>query len=265
MQNLQVAVIGLIGILLGIAAASFFKWIDRKERFKVMTFEKRLAVHQRAHYWNQRIYHELSSRDANKLRETVREAQEWWNDNCLLLDDESCKSMISVFNSTNRYAGGLEHPNLATGTERVWDTLDTNLEDIIRGIGAEHLGRVNNDGATPLQETHPKSTRSMLSRIMTIPAPDWVNRYLFRALFTVAVLVFVTITIFASTQVPLSYDYTQAMRASFIFNSLAALVGLIGMYWLAQNRLIALLATIAIELFISGMFFELISLIEKAH
>lgn len=265
MQSLQVAVIGLIGILLGIAATSFFKWIDRKERFKVMTFEKRLAVHQRAHYWNQRIYHELSLRDANMLRETVSEAQEWWNDNCLLLDDKSRKSMISVFNSTNRYAGGLEHPELTTGTERVWDALYTNLEDIIRGIGVEHLSRVNNDGATPPQETHPKSTRSVLSKIMTIPAPDWVDRYLFRALFVGAVLVFVTITIFASTQIPLSHNYTEAMRASFIFNSLAALVGLMVAYWLAQNRLIALLATIAIELFISGMFFELISLMEKAH
>ena len=265
MQSIQVALIGLIGILLGIAATSFFKWIDRKERFKVMTFEKRLDVHQCAFYWNQIIYQVLISKDADILKEIVSEAQEWWNTNCLLLDENSRNSMISVFNSTNRYARGIEHPDLATGSERVWDDLDKNYKDIIEGIGVEHLNRIEDDRATQSQETDLKSVKSILTKIWTIPSPEWVDKYLFRALFVIAVLSFVIIIIFASYQIPLSSSYTEAIRASFVFNSLAALIGLMVVYWLAYNRWIALLATVAIELFISGMFFELISLIESAH
>lgn len=121
------------------------------------------------------------------------------------------------------------------------------------------------DRATQSQEIDLKSVRSILDTILTIPAPEWIDKYLFRALFIIAVLFFVTITIFASYQIPLSSSYTEAVRASYLFNSLAALIGLMTAYWFSSNRWIALLITAAIELFLSGMFFELITFIEKAH
>ena len=262
---MQIALIGLIGILLGIAATSFFKWIDRKERFKVMTFEKRLDVHQSAYYWNQRIYQELSSKDASILKKIISDAQQWWNTNCLLLDENSRISMISVFNSTNRYARGIEHPDLATGSERVWDDLDKNHKDIIKGIGVEHLNRIEDERATRSQETDLKSVRRILNKILYIPAPEWVNKYLFRPLFVIGAILFVTIIIYVSYEIPLGSSYTEAVRASFVFNSLAAFIGLMIAYWMAHNRWIALLITVTIELFISGMLFELIALMEKAH
>ncbi|MFC1954824.1 hypothetical protein ACFLVZ_03275 [Chloroflexota bacterium] len=260
-MNTQIALFGLIGVLMGIAATSFYKWIDRKERFRVMTFEKRLEIHQRAYYWNQKIYSELSSKNANTLRNIAQEIQEWWNNNSLLLDEKSRTSMISVINSTNRYARGLDQPEFATGIEQIWDVLNTNLEDIETGIGAEHLSRVTDNNENQSQQLGHR----LLQIITTIPSPNWVENYLFRSLFTIAVLVFVGLTIFAAFKIEINEQFTQAIRASFVFNSFAAFLGLMVAYWLARNRIVALLSTVAIELFISGMFFELISFIEKAH
>ncbi|MFC1953514.1 hypothetical protein ACFLWR_05235 [Chloroflexota bacterium] len=226
-----------------------------------MTFEKRLEIHQRAYYWNQKIYSELSSKNANTLRNIAQEIQEWWNNNSLLLDEKSRTSMISVINSTNRYARGLDQPEFATGIEQIWDVLNTNLEDIETGIGAEHLSRVTDNNENQSQQLGHR----LLQIITTIPSPNWVENYLFRSLFTIAVLVFVGLTIFAAFKIEINEQFTQAIRASFVFNSFTAFLGLMVAYWLARNRIVALLSTVAIELFISGMFFELISFIEKAH
>lgn len=73
------------------------------------------------------------------------------------------------------------------------------------------------------------------------------------------------IAIYGSYQITLGPNYTEAMRASFAFGNLAALVGLMGSYWFIRDRRLALLVTIAIELFLSDIFFQLVVLIEKVH
>lgn len=265
MQGWQVASIGLFGVILGVAVSAFWNWIDRRERYRVMTFEKRLKAHQEAFSWNQRSYHILASRDINKIRELAQEGRDWWNENALLLDKKSQRSMLTVFNSMEFFAQDIgkpkDEPHLG---QDVWLYINENIKDITNGIGAEHLPRPDNNKIQQ-KETHSSFTKDILDKLQRIPSPEWIDKYLFPSLFVIAVLTFVALTLYASYQIPVSPEYTKATRAAFTFNSLAALIGLLVVYVGAKNRWITLFVTIAIELFVSGMFFELISLIEKAH
>ena len=107
--------------------------------------------------------------------------------------------------------------------------------------------------------------RDILDKLNSIPSPVWVEKYLFPSILIISIITFVVLTLYASFQIPINPNYTKATRAAYVLTSFAFLIGFIVAYVLAKNRWIILLITIAIELFISGMFFELVSIIDKAY
>ena len=96
-------------------------------------FDKRLPIHQQAYYWWQKLNEALNIGESPKIHETAREAREWWNSNCLLLDVTSRDEMVKLINLSHFYANGLK------SGEYVWDALMTTKKAIVAGIGVEYL------------------------------------------------------------------------------------------------------------------------------
>lgn len=143
------ALIGLYGIIIGISITVLLRWMDRKERFRDSTFEKRLSAHQEAYYLNQDLYEALNSNDKNNIRDKADKMKEWWKLNSLYLDDSSTKSMLALFSSALNYT---LYPSRPDELQPTWELLDKNLNNIVKGIGAKHLPRINSEN-TPGKDT----------------------------------------------------------------------------------------------------------------
>lgn len=48
MSDWVAPVIGLIGVILGVSISEYRYWRESKERYRIITFEKRLETHQEA-------------------------------------------------------------------------------------------------------------------------------------------------------------------------------------------------------------------------
>ena len=61
----------LLGVSLGIGIGELRRWQERKERFQLMTFEKRLETHQAAYFWFYSLYQALAAadKDAEEIHE----------------------------------------------------------------------------------------------------------------------------------------------------------------------------------------------------
>jgi hypothetical protein len=73
--------VGILGVIMGVAATSLWQWLDRRERYRVMTFEKRLEAHQHAHYlctqaWLLLIDLKRAEQNTIKIFETDKESEE---------------------------------------------------------------------------------------------------------------------------------------------------------------------------------------------
>ncbi len=255
MQDWQVAFIGLLGVILGILATAFWNWKERKERFKVIAFEKRLEAHQLAFYWNQTIYHSLGSGDAERIRKSISEAQEWWNGNCLLLDERSQKSFISIFNSGNRYARNIQRPELEA--ERIWDDLNKNLADIIQGIGAEHLPRVEDQNIrNERQDKDGEKTKDKW--LKRLKANVWSLPLIVVLLCGVGYIIYIVYKIPLN---PAPTPFTETTRLSYIFYSIASVGALIAALLATTKKWIKGIIILAIYLFFAGMIVNLVSFI----
>ncbi|HUT68673.1 MAG TPA: hypothetical protein VMW86_09035, partial [Dehalococcoidales bacterium] len=90
MPEWGIALIGVAGLIVGAIITEARHWLDRRQRFQVMTFEKRLQTHQEALSYCYKLYHSFNSRkDEDEKYRTINEIQEWWESNCLLLDEKS--------------------------------------------------------------------------------------------------------------------------------------------------------------------------------
>ena len=123
----------LLGVMLGLGFSEYRSRQERKERFRVMTFDKRLETHQQAYYWCQKLNEVLNASDKEEVHKTADKAREWWYNNCLFLDRESRSNMAGLTILAHSYANGLK------SGEYVWDKLMATLRAIVVGIGFEYL------------------------------------------------------------------------------------------------------------------------------
>lgn len=124
----------LLGVLVGVGITELRRWREYREKYRVLTFEKRLQAHQQAYYWCQKLIEVLNiTRKSEDILKTAKEAREWWNGNCLFLDAKSRISMVRLTNASEMYADKLQR-----GAE-VFRILDQTLKAIVVGIGAEYL------------------------------------------------------------------------------------------------------------------------------
>ena len=128
-----IALFTLLGVILGLGYSEYKNRQGRKERFRVMTFEKRLEAHQQAYYWCHKLNEVLNIGEKADIHNTANKAREWWNSNCLLLDTNSRREIVQLINLSHAYAHDLK------SGEYVWDSLQKSLKSVVKGIGFEYL------------------------------------------------------------------------------------------------------------------------------
>lgn len=126
-------VAAIVGVIIGAAIQEFRHWRESKERFRVMTFEKRLEAHQRAYYWCHKLNEVLNPSNSEEIHKVASEAREWWDSNCLFLDANSRHKMVELINLAHFYADGNKLG------EDVWSALMKAWKTIVAGIGVEYL------------------------------------------------------------------------------------------------------------------------------
>jgi hypothetical protein len=138
MSEWGIALISFIGVVLGALITGIFAWLihesNRKDRFRVITFEKRLETHQVAYSWCNKLDKVLNEGPIGRVQDVSDKAREWWNSNCLLLDAASRTKMLELIQLSKSYAEGSR-----IGQEHVWSALVKAKKAIVAGIGAEYL------------------------------------------------------------------------------------------------------------------------------
>lgn len=143
MSDWMAPVIGLIGVILGASISEYRHWRESKERYRIITFEKRLKTHQEALSLFYRLYKALNLYDAfveksderkDNLNNTIDEVLEWWKTNCLLLDEATRQKMIDALTALRDHVGFEKSYDKAIHS-LLWEVRDA----IIRGIGVQHL------------------------------------------------------------------------------------------------------------------------------
>jgi len=147
MPDWAIVLTGLFGVIIGALITFLIHWWERKERYQVITFDKRLEVHQQAFYWCSKSYlgfkrvtrRELKS--PSNLLTTAKEAMEWWQNNCLYLDEDSRISMLqailAILQRTDKIISKGEQ--VTSEDDEVRTQIMKALNCIITGIGAKYL------------------------------------------------------------------------------------------------------------------------------
>ncbi len=124
----------LLGMVLGIVYGEYRLRREQKERFRVMTFEKRLEAHQKAYYWWNNLNRVLNVGDTEEIHRIANEAREWYDSSCLFLDTNSRREMVGLTNLSHMYANGNK-----MAQEHIWDYVIKTSKAIVLGIGFEYL------------------------------------------------------------------------------------------------------------------------------
>ena len=181
--------------------------------------------------------------------------KEWWKRNSLYLDNRSSQSMLALFSASLRCSLPPTNPQ---GVHKIWDLLDRNLKDIINGIGAKHLPRIKADG---LKEDKDNVTTAGAKQSFISNIAEKLKKWWILLPFVIAFVGAVIYILCTAFQIPLSASYTTATQWRFVCYSLASTAALSAAYWVTRNKGALLVITIAIELFLAGMIFELVDFV----
>ncbi len=82
MPEWGIALIGVGGLIAGAIISEIRHWLDRKQRFRVMTFEKRLETHQAALSQIQKLRHSIESKlSFEEKKVAIDNLLHWCEDN----------------------------------------------------------------------------------------------------------------------------------------------------------------------------------------
>ena len=144
-SELFIALIGFLGVLLGVATSAFWQWTEREERYQIMMFEKRLAVHQEALFLTTQLRIKLlpavsgnSVPDQSELESDFIEMRDWWDANCLYLDPRSRKAFLDLFIDLREYAVRYTPED----AKECLETTATTAKKIVEGIGEEYIPEI---------------------------------------------------------------------------------------------------------------------------
>jgi len=260
MPDWAIAVAVVFGTLLGVSIGEFRQWRERRERYQLMTFEKRLEAHQRAFYWCHKLNVVLNRKDPKEIHKIADEAREWWDDNCLFLDQNSRQKMIPLFNFANQYANEIEDPNRFDTHvgHHVWSYLNESLKAITEGIGAEHLLETNDSDTTAQGKAKVGEAKEALEKQKRNTLSKWIKKYSFLP-FVIGVIFAFGLLIYISFLRPLDAEFTSVIRGSYVWQNSAAILALLIAFFVARGKWVSLTLIVAIDLFIVGMMFQLFS------
>ncbi len=134
MPDWLVPILTLIGVILGAGISEFRHYRESKERYREMTFEKRLLAHQEALSWCYKLSDILNTEKKEAVFDIVGRMRTWFADNCLFLDDVSRVEIIDLSNQAFVYASGYDEKH-----SDIFVKLGETREAIIRGIGIQHM------------------------------------------------------------------------------------------------------------------------------
>jgi hypothetical protein len=129
-----IALFALLGVVLGLGYNEYRNRKEQKDRYRVITFEKRLEAHQKAYYWYHQLNRVLNIGDSEAIHETTNKAREWWDSNCLFVDANSRREMVRLMNLSHMYANDNK-----MAQEKIWDYVISTSKAIVLGIGFEYL------------------------------------------------------------------------------------------------------------------------------
>jgi len=138
--------IGLVGIVIGIILSEGMRWFRDwragKEKYRVMTYEKRLEVYQKAFYHVEQLLDEFvpcvsggGYPNEEALVFIYREAKSFYDSNCLYLDERSRSEMLEGLQETRICLDELDTDLM----ESTCDQLCKAQEAIEAGIGMKHI------------------------------------------------------------------------------------------------------------------------------
>lgn len=137
-------IIGLVGVIIGAGITLAYNFYrdrrEREEKYKFALYAKRLEVYQKAYYHveslSDKLIYELSGLGdpgTKNVVELCREAKDFYNSNCLYLDEQSRnKTIRAIF----KIEGFIEH---SEALEVVIERLSEARDAIVKGMGAKHL------------------------------------------------------------------------------------------------------------------------------
>lgn len=262
MPNWGIAIAVVIGTLLGVGIQELRRWRETKEKYQAMTFQKRLEAHQQAFSWCHELNVVLNQRDAEEIHRVANEARAWWNANCLFLDTDSRRKMIPLLNVSHSYDDGIESErpsNMQLG-ESAWRCLNDALKAITEGIGDKYLPEMSTAEAVKQEKETDQGGKSTVNNAWEKLKRDFIaNWRVTRILFVAGIVVFVILIIYLSLELPTSEGVTMPMKGSFICGSVGATIGLIVAYFEVKNKWANLALTIAIDILLVGMVFQLVT------
>ena len=129
-------VFALGGVALAIAVEELRRWRERRERFRDMTFEKRLQAHQEAYYWVIRLGKPYESGDWSDMKSVADKAAEWFSQHCLYLDTHSHNAFSSLLSILYDY---IESPQNKDMAQAALEAHIETIKAIVKGIGLQYL------------------------------------------------------------------------------------------------------------------------------
>jgi hypothetical protein len=144
--------IGLIGVIVGVLATSFWKWLEQKEKYRDKTFEKTLECYQTLYTFNQKLHDQINGNNINVtiLNSTSNVLKDYMNSHSLYIDETTRKSTIGLYNDTRNYSINLINPNVEAAIinnskDKLIASLNKNFEYIQKGAGVAHLPRMSEE------------------------------------------------------------------------------------------------------------------------
>ena len=148
------AVMGLIGVVVGVAIHEFRIWREKEDKYKDMIFEKRLDAHQGAYYRCMRLLtvirpaRLMGDGGVKVALKEYEEAKEWVDKNTLYLDEDSINKIERFFTyivvTVSKYTDGKERTgiNVEEETQKLVQIMKEAISSIKRGIGVKYLPEV---------------------------------------------------------------------------------------------------------------------------
>jgi len=137
-ESMAAALIGFLGVILGVGIQEFRRWRENKEIYHRMVFQKRLEVHQKAVELCHNLYTALNI-DPAQTRKVANDLKDWWVTNCLYLDPNSRKAILSLIGYARLYAYAKERGEPTNEAEKVWKQCEKTIEILVQGVGVKYL------------------------------------------------------------------------------------------------------------------------------
>ena len=136
METWLTTLLSFIAAIIGAVVVLIIHHSDTKDKYRKITFEQRLKVHQEAISHCYQVYHSLfrSKMNQEEKKDTINKMEKWWENNCLSLDEKSRRKTLDVIGDAREYIDGLTESQVT-----FLRTFRETLNVISKGIGKKHL------------------------------------------------------------------------------------------------------------------------------